>query len=105
MKNIYLKKLRCDMKKLTLTEFLNSKDEIGILCRTHEYAIRLFYYIEERRLKDRHCFMATNNIKLLEDWLVYRFNSVYTNRGFIDSLSDMPLKYQVYSFNDIDLER
>ena len=89
------------LKKITLSEFWNSKEKLAIHCNTKEKAKQLLAAFDKLGKK-----WWTGESYLLEnDWKCYEEESCYSNKGTYTKKSDFELmNYIIYEFEDVDLE-
>lgn len=90
------------MKKITLTDFLNSEGNLVIRCKTEEEANKLLNAFD--KLGKTWCIGTSyleNNY-----WDNYKENTCYSNKGMYGRYNYFKNKhyYIIYKFNDVDLD-
>lgn len=89
------------MKKITLTEFWNSKQNLAIHCDTEEKANKLLMAFDklDKRWSNDHKYTSFNNYEVFED------KTCYSNRrAFWHYEGYSNFGYTIYEFEDVDLE-
>lgn len=88
-------------KKITLTDFWNSKAELAIHCKTEEQADTLLQAFDRlgKKWSSGSSYLKDNN------WGEYKEETCYTNSGSYSPYDYYrTYNYTIYEFDDVDLE-
>ena len=89
------------MKKITLTEFWNSKDTLVIHCDTEEKANELLKAFDKlgKTWCDNTSYLSSNEYYFYKDETCYSNQGSYAERDYFKKCL-----CKIYEFNEVDLE-
>lgn len=87
--------------KITLTEFWNSKDKLGIHCDTEEKANKLLKAFDKIGQK----WASNDSYLMINFYKYYKEKTYYTNENLYGNCESLLSKnYKIYEFDEVDLE-